>query len=562
MSPNNESTNNNNNSNINLHSGTGAIQSGNPIDAAASASAAAGATAAAAAAAADAANGHAANSARVGHSPVAASSGSYASAPGLGSDHSYPMNGASADNASSYFAAAAVAGVGGANCSPGAHSMHIITGAHSNGTAKHGGGSSSSDGSSSSVGGGGGSIDLAATAASTVDCNSPIGINLSTASPTATTSGGVAAPTGAVPVDSAASMAVAVFHPHTQHAQHTDGHQQYGGTAGGIHQQHPSTSAAAAAAAAATYHHPHAAAMRLGLNAAAAAAAAADYGGHPHAGYHHPYHPGAGMSHPGAGALMHGHQPLAVTHHHHAHHAQMHLQPGPFVAQYQHSNLHQMGLVGNACSGGGPINPNIGGIGGLASSPSAGGSGAFLRYMRQHQHHAGAMPLAGVGAVAMMHGGNGGGSCNGGGSSGGAGRALAGGSGSRGSSGPNVKQEIECLWEDPDGLTIHRTINEDGEEVITKRCGQHFSSMSEIVGHLTVEHVGGPECTQHACFWHGCQRNGRPFKAKYKLVNHIRVHTGEKPFPCPFTSCGKVFARSENLKIHKRTHTGKCTTSF
>jgi hypothetical protein len=85
--------------------------------------------------------------------------------------------------------------------------------------------------------------------------------------------------------------------------------------------------------------------------------------------------------------------------------------------------------------------------------------------------------------------------------------------------------------------------------------------MHEIVTHLTVEHVGGPECTTHACFWQSCPRNGRPFKAKYKLVNHIRVHTGEKPFPCPFPGCGKVFARSENLKIHKRTHTGESAFS-
>lgn len=108
---------------------------------------------------------------------------------------------------------------------------------------------------------------------------------------------------------------------------------------------------------------------------------------------------------------------------------------------------------------------------------------------------------------------------------------------------PPVKQELICKWADQ-------------ERSSKKVCSLTFSNMQELVNHVTAEHVGGAEQSVHVCFWEECARKGKSFKAKYKLINHIRVHTGEKPFPCPFPSCGKVFARSENLKIHKRTHTG------
>ncbi|TKR81787.1 hypothetical protein L596_015606 [Steinernema carpocapsae] len=85
-------------------------------------------------------------------------------------------------------------------------------------------------------------------------------------------------------------------------------------------------------------------------------------------------------------------------------------------------------------------------------------------------------------------------------------------------------------------------------------CGRSFYSVKDLADHVTNDHVGGQEMAIHMCQWKECKREHRPFKARYKLINHIRVHTTEKPFHCE--QCKKSFARSENLKIHQRTHSG------
>ena len=57
-------------------------------------------------------------------------------------------------------------------------------------------------------------------------------------------------------------------------------------------------------------------------------------------------------------------------------------------------------------------------------------------------------------------------------------------------------------------------------------CNMVFSTHLELINHLNMDHVGSHTNEENFCFWEGCRRGHAPFKAKYKLVNHLRIHTG------------------------------------
>ena len=64
-----------------------------------------------------------------------------------------------------------------------------------------------------------------------------------------------------------------------------------------------------------------------------------------------------------------------------------------------------------------------------------------------------------------------------------------------------------------------------------------------------------------------CSFCGKYFKRMFQLQNHIRKHTGDKPFVCH--TCGKAFSQETSLKTHMRIHSGvkpfkckECNESF
>lgn len=121
------------------------------------------------------------------------------------------------------------------------------------------------------------------------------------------------------------------------------------------------------------------------------------------------------------------------------------------------------------------------------------------------------------------------------------------------------EESYRCQWDGchHEGKFTSQELNEHVEsEHVPRRqshytcnwynCNKHFTQRQKLLRHIKVHTGYKPYC---------CKICNRKFANQETLIQHNRTHSGEKPYKCHV--CGKCFGGSSSLKIHIRTHTGE-----
>ncbi|KAJ2341589.1 hypothetical protein GGH92_005748 [Coemansia sp. RSA 2673] len=85
-------------------------------------------------------------------------------------------------------------------------------------------------------------------------------------------------------------------------------------------------------------------------------------------------------------------------------------------------------------------------------------------------------------------------------------------------------------------------------------CSAEFASTYLLASHLSLAHISPDPQANHSCQWQSCPQYKVPAPTRYDMILHLRTHTGDRAYLCPFDGCDKVYKRSDFLIRHTNSH--------